>query len=110
VQAGRPVRRSRAYYYKNERLHRAVYAASGNHFLAEQAVALNRRLAPFRRLRLRVRNRIRTSCDEHAAIVAAISAGDPAAASELMRAHVAIQGERFSDLIATLDQARLATG
>ena len=97
-----------AYYYENERFHRAIYAASGNRFLAEEAAALHRRLAPFRRLQLRVPNRMRVSLQEHAAIVAAIRAGDGAAAAEAMRAHVAIQGERFSDLLASLERLRAA--
>lgn len=95
-----------AYYYENERFHRAIYAASGNRFLAEQATALHKRLAPFRRLQLRVRNRMRNSRDEHAAIVTAIIDGDSVLAAKLLRGHVAIQGERFSDLIATLDRAK----
>ena len=99
-----------AYYYENERFHRAIYAASGNRFLNEQAVALHKRLAPFRRLQLRVRNRMRTSREEHAAIVAAIISGDSDAAAERLRSHVAIQGERFSDLIATLDRTKAGVG
>ncbi len=96
-----------AYYYENERFHRAVYVASGNRFLCEQATALHKRLAPFRRLQLRVRNRLPTSRDEHEAIVAAIVNGDGDRAAELLRNHVAIQGERFGDLMATLDRARV---
>jgi DNA-binding GntR family transcriptional regulator len=95
-----------AYYYENERFHRAIYAASGNRFLAEQAGALSKRLAPFRRLQLRVRNRMRASYDEHAAIVEAIASGDGALAAERLHSHVSVQGERFSDLIASLDRAK----
>jgi DNA-binding GntR family transcriptional regulator len=97
---------SDAYYYENERFHRAIYAASGNRFLAEQAAAVNKRLAPFRRLQLRVRNRMRTSYDEHAAIVDAILTGNGALAAERLHSHVSVQGERFSDLISTLDRAK----
>lgn len=91
-----------AYYYENERFHRAIYSASGNAFLAEQAIALHKRLAPFRRLQLRVKNRMRTSQEEHESIVAAIKSGDAALAADRLRAHVAIQGERFGDLMASL--------
>jgi DNA-binding GntR family transcriptional regulator len=94
-----------AYYYENEHFHRAIYAASGNRFLADQALALHKRLAPFRRLQLRVRNRLKTSQQEHEDIVAAILRGDAAAAAQQLRSHVAIQGERFSDLIASLEKA-----
>ncbi len=95
-----------SYYYQNERFHRAIYKASGNRFLTEQAIALHKRLAPFRRLQLRVRNRLKTSRGEHEAIVEAIVSGDGELAAERLRQHIAIQGERFSDLMATLDRAR----
>lgn len=90
------------YYFENERFHRAIYSASRNGFLAEQALALHKRLAPYRRLQLRVRNRMRTSQAEHEGIVEAILGGDGEAASNLLRAHVAVQGERFADLMASL--------
>ncbi|MEW9304905.1 GntR family transcriptional regulator [Labrys neptuniae] len=93
------------YYYENERFHRAIYVASGNDFIAEQATALHKRLAPFRRLQLRVRNRMRTSLAEHEAIVDALLAGDSALAATRLYDHVAVQGERFTDLIASLNRA-----
>lgn len=97
-----------AYYFENEHFHRAIYSASGNRFLAEQALALHRRLAPFRRLQLRVRNRLKTSQAEHEAIVMAILEGDTAAAGAKLKGHVAIQGERFGDLVASLEKAAVA--
>ena len=87
----------------NEVFHRAIYEASHNSFLIEQATALHRRLRPYRRLQLRVRNRMQTSYDEHASIVAAIEAGDGAGAGEVLRAHVMVLGERFADLLASLE-------
>jgi len=93
---------SDAYYYDNERFHKAIYAASHSGFLLEQCVALHRRLQPYRRLQLRVRNRIATSFAEHGMIVDAILAGEEELARTLLRRHVSIQGERFSDLVATL--------
>ncbi len=92
-----------AYYFENERFHRAIYKASGNAFLAEQALLLHKRLAPFRRLQLRVRNRLGLSQREHEGIVAAIIAGDSDKAAEALREHVVVQGERFTDLLASLD-------
>ena len=44
------------------------------------------------------------SLSEHRTILAAIRAGDAAAAEDAMREHVLIQGERFSDFIATMKQ------
>ncbi len=96
------------YYYENERFHRAIYAASGNPFLAEQAHALHRRLAPFRRLQLRVRNRVAASQAEHEAIVAALLGGKGQLAAQRLHAHIAVQGERFADLIASLNRSSAA--
>ncbi len=92
------------YYYSNEVFHHAIYAASHSGFLEEQCIALHRRLRPYRRLQLRVRNRTRTSFSEHAAIVEAILAGDAERARTLLRDHIAVQGDRFSDLIANLNR------
>lgn len=94
-----------AYYYANERFHAAIRAASGNGFLIEQADVLQKRLRPYRRTQLRAQNRIRASYAEHEAVLSAIEAGDAAAATEAMRAHVTVQGERFTDLLASLEAA-----
>ncbi len=91
-----------AYYRANEGFHKAIYAASGNDFLAEQARQLQRRLQPYRRLQLRVRNRVQNSFSEHERILAALMAGEGEEAAGIMRPHVQVQGERFSDLIASL--------
>ena len=90
------------YYERNDEFHGIIYTASQNSFLVEQAWVLRRRLRPYRRLQLRVRDRIPTSLNEHEAIVAAIQAGDGDKANELLREHVIIQGKRFGDLIASL--------
>lgn len=91
-----------AYFYCNERFHAAIYAGSHNGFLAEEAAALQRRLRPYRRLQLRVRDRMTNSFAEHEAVVAALLAGDAAAAGDALRRHVSVQGERFGDLVASL--------
>ncbi|MBB6010705.1 DNA-binding GntR family transcriptional regulator [Aquamicrobium lusatiense] len=95
-----------AYYYDNEVFHEAVYAASHNGFLQEQCLALHRRLRPYRRLQLRVRNRMETSLAEHERVVKAILSGDSNGAAAALRTHVAVQGERFSDLVARLTTTR----
>jgi DNA-binding GntR family transcriptional regulator len=91
-----------AYYAENYVFHTVVYRASHNAFLADQALSLHRRLAPYRRLQLRVRQRLPQSLAEHEAIVAAIVAGDERRASEVLRSHVIVQGDRFTDLVAGL--------
>lgn len=88
-----------AYYYDNEEFHLALYAASHSGFLIEQCGAMHRRLRPFRRLQLRVRNRLSVSFEEHDAILAAIFAGDADAARTRLRAHIVVQGDRFGDLL-----------
>ena len=93
-----------AYFYRNELFHEAIYAGSRNTFLADQARALQRRLRPYRRLQLRVRDRLANSYSEHEAVVQAIIAGDGERTAELLRGHVMIQGQRFADLMASLDQ------
>ena len=91
------------YYYRNEVFHQTIFAGSHNHFLAEQAGTLSRRLRPYRRLQLRVRDRMKNSFAEHDAVVKAIIEGDSQKAGDLLRGHVAVQGQRFTDLVASLD-------
>jgi DNA-binding GntR family transcriptional regulator len=91
-----------AYYYENERFHHAIYAASHNAFLIEQCAALHRRLKPYRRIQLQVMNRVANSLAEHEAVVGAILGMDGEAAERLLRDHIMIQGDRFSDLMASL--------
>lgn len=93
------------YYYKNEAFHQAIYGGSHNHFLIEQVLALSRRLRPYRRLQLRVRDRVAASFSEHGDLVEAIVSGDGELAARLARDHVMIQGERFADLMASLPVA-----
>lgn len=90
------------YYAENALFHAVIYRASRNGFLCEQALGLSRRLAPFRRIQLRGRNRLRQSLAEHEGAVEAILAGDEALAGERLRAHVLVQGDRFSELIRSL--------
>lgn len=92
-----------AYYYENEVFHHAIYDASHSGFLKEQCIALHRRLRPYRRLQLRVRNRMKVSFEEHRNIVDAIVNGDEDAARKLLKSHIAVQGDRFSDLVANIE-------
>jgi DNA-binding GntR family transcriptional regulator len=94
------------YYQKNERFHRAIYAAAHNGFLVEQAMLLQRRLRPYRRLQLRVRNRLAASFDEHVQVVEALLRGDPDAAADRLHKHILVQGERFTDLLVSLARLR----
>jgi DNA-binding GntR family transcriptional regulator len=101
-EAARDSQDADAYYKLNEVFHRQIYESSHNSFLAEQAIALHRRLRPYRRLQLRVRNRMHTSYSEHQGVVDAILSGNSELAAERLRGHVSVQGERFGDLMASL--------
>jgi DNA-binding GntR family transcriptional regulator len=91
-----------SYFYCNEQFHAKIYVGSHNKFLCEQALALQRRLRPYRRLQLRVRNRMGVSFKEHESIVRFIAIADADATALALRSHVIVQGERFADLLASL--------
>ncbi|MCP1200351.1 GntR family transcriptional regulator [Notoacmeibacter sp. MSK16QG-6] len=98
-----------AYYHENERFHRAIYEACGNAFLEGEAKRLHQRLQAFRRLQLRVPKRIDQSLAEHETIVEAIDARDEAGCEQVLRNHILIQGERFADFVALLDEPATGT-
>lgn len=91
------------YYQRNVEFHEIIYDGCGNSFLAQETRDIRRRLRSYRRLQLRVRGRMNQSYQEHDAIIQAIVEGDSDTAAQLSRDHVAIQGERFADLVAQLD-------
>ncbi|GFE63412.1 GntR family transcriptional regulator [Litoreibacter roseus] len=101
------------YYLENELFHQIIYTQSGNAFLEGEALRLQRRLEPFRRSQLRLRGRMPQSMAEHKLIVNALADGDAETAAHVLRNHVAIQGEKFQHLMASLrqtpqDQRRLS--
>ncbi|WP_422375141.1 GntR family transcriptional regulator [Roseibium sp.] len=93
------------YYRENQEFHAILYRQSGNSFLEQECLKLQRRLQPFRRVQLRVRGRMGQSMAEHEAIVKAIEDGDGDKAAEAIRQHVSIQGEKFHHLMASLKPA-----
>ncbi|MEO1114963.1 MAG: GntR family transcriptional regulator [Pseudomonadota bacterium] len=92
------------YYAENERFHKTIYQQSGNGFLEQEATKLHKRLKPFRRQQLKFRGRMAQSMAEHEAIVDALAAGEPETAADALRNHVAVQGEKFHNLMASLKQ------
>lgn len=90
------------YYVHNERFHQIIYQQSGNAFLAEEATRLQKRLQPFRRIQLRYRGRINQSFEEHEKIIQALLLGDTNMVESAIREHVAVQGDKFHQLIASL--------
>lgn len=93
---------SEAYYAVNRAFHEAIYRASCNDFLAEQAITLHKRLSAYRRVQLRARNRMAQSLNEHLEILETIRAGHEDMAARQLHAHVLIQGERFSNMMMTI--------
>ena len=93
------------YYRENEKFHKIIYGQSGNGYLEQECLSLHRRLQPFRRIQLRFRGRLKQSMSEHEAVLSALEEGDGARAAEVMRDHVAVQGEKFQRLIASLKPA-----
>lgn len=91
------------YYDENETFHREIYKGSANGFLEKEALRLQNRLKPYRRIQLKFRGRLKQSMAEHDDIVDAIKEGDDARASAILRQHVAVQGEKFHQLMASLN-------
>ena len=96
---------SDGYYRENETFHAIIYRQAGNGYLEQECLRLHRRLQPFRRIQLRLRGRLKQSMAEHEAIVAALEDGDGDRAANAIRAHVAVQGEKFHHLMASLKSA-----
>ncbi len=94
-----------SYYRENEKFHAIIYRESGNSFLEQECLRLQRRLQPFRRTQLRLRGRLKQSMLEHEQIVAALADGDGLLAADAIRTHVAVQGEKFHHLMASLKPA-----
>lgn len=93
------------YYTENARFHATIYRESGNSFLEQESLKLQKRLRPFRRQQLRFRGRLKQSMSEHEIIVSALAEGDSVAAANALRDHVAVQGERFQSLMVSLKAA-----
>jgi DNA-binding GntR family transcriptional regulator len=77
-----------AYDTFNWEFHQAIYRATHNEYMAQQAVELRARMAAFRRAQLRYAGRLERSRKEHESIIVAISRGDGEEAARLMRAHL----------------------
>jgi len=72
----------------NRQFHEAIYEATHNGFLAEQARQVRTRLNAFRRTQLRQGQRLIRSREEHDEVMRAIAQGDGEEAARRMRAHM----------------------
>ncbi|MGJ9404448.1 GntR family transcriptional regulator [Arthrobacter sp. KK5.5] len=91
------------YYDANSRFHRTIYAGSGNDFLRRETEKLQGGLEVYRRLQLRVGDRMSRSLREHRAIAQAIRDGSAQEARALARTHVVIQGDEYTEMVLNLD-------
>jgi len=89
------------YYYANAWFHDIVYDSCGNEYLRQQTRTLKRVLQPYRRLQLRVPDRMRRSLAEHRQIADAIADGDAETAENAARDHVLVQVKEFGHLVRT---------
>jgi DNA-binding GntR family transcriptional regulator len=85
---GPPEAEPGAALYANRKLHRAMYAASGNSVLTVVLDSLWDRSDRYRMVILHSQTRAQVADDEHHAIVSAVLARDVEKASALMREHV----------------------
>lgn len=90
------------YYKENERFHHIIYRQSGNRFLEDEASRLHKRLKPYRRMQLYLRGRLEQSMKEHEAVLQAFKDGDSVRAGKELKDHVAVQGEKFHHLLASM--------
>lgn len=95
------------YYEANARFHEVVYKGSHNQFLEQTTRTTRNRLAPYRRYQLHHPGRLMDSFWEHDAVEKAILSGNGDKADELIRAHVSVQGDVFTDFITTLPKSLL---
>jgi len=93
---------SDSYYAENEVFHQIIYRGAANSFLEKQALRLQNRLKAYRRVQLKFRGRMVQSMSEHSQILNALENGDAERAATVLRSHVAVQGEKFHQLVASL--------
>lgn len=89
-----------AFYAANVRFHDAVYNASHNAFLAQQARSLRIRLEPYRRHITYNEGVLQQSLKEHASIIEAIFSMRPELAREAMRQHISALANDIAELAA----------
>jgi DNA-binding GntR family transcriptional regulator len=95
------------YDIANARFHEALRAGCRNDYLSKEALAIQRRLFPYRRYALDRAGELKRSFDGHQNILDAVRIGDEKAAGAAMRAHVS-GGLPFIELVAELPEQRPA--
>jgi DNA-binding GntR family transcriptional regulator len=82
----------------NLTFHTQIYIGAHNPIIADYAIGLRRRLAPFRRAQFRTEGRLPRSHDEHKKVVDAILSGDAVGAHSAMFHHMSLVEESFERL------------
>ncbi|MDA5194197.1 GntR family transcriptional regulator [Govanella unica] len=85
----------------NLEFHTAIYQATHNNFLVEQALQLRARLLPFRRTQLRTSGRLQQSQLEHGQILKAMARGNADEAAFAMREHMLNAGSALARFLTT---------
>jgi len=92
------------YYSENETFHQIIYRGAANSYLEKQALQLQNRLRAYSRIQLRFRGRLKQSMGEHSEVLRFLRDGDADNTAKVLRDHVAVQGEKFHQLIASLER------
>ncbi|GLO68670.1 GntR family transcriptional regulator [Phaeobacter inhibens] len=92
------------YYSENETFHQLIYRGASNSYLEKQALQLQNRLKAYRKIQLQLRGRLTQSMNEHSEILRFLREGDADNTAKALRDHVAIQGEKFHQLMASFDR------
>lgn len=98
---GEPARQqdAKAFADDNHLLHTMIYTGAHNCVIEELAIAMRRRLSPFRRAQFQLEGRPSRSFAEHDAVVSAIIAGNPVAAHAAMLHHVTLIEQSYEELV-----------
>lgn len=88
----------------NVKFHAAIHAACGNKWLIEQLQQIQIHINAYRLMPYDLRGRLVKSVYEHREICDAILAGEGDKASEMMRDHMMMQGQRVPAIIETLSK------
>lgn len=93
------------FYEINAVFHDQLYAASNTEYLAEQTLALRKRVAPYRRYVTTQPGRMHATIGEHQRIIDAIQQADAQAAYDAASSHVTLLGDDMVDFIASIPRA-----
>jgi DNA-binding GntR family transcriptional regulator len=86
------------FFEANAAFHASLFEASGNGKLRQLYEQLLGQMSSLRRRSLALRGNLKQSVEEHRAILAAVAAGEPDRAAELMSEHIRVPQRRLQEL------------